>query len=169
MKPVYLAAVALLLPATAAAVHLIVRALLPHPVSPSVREPVNAISMHVVIFVIALQILIIADLAGVGWARALGPRAVVVLLAALLVSAGNLLPRLRPNPAIGIRTARTIDDPRLWARLHRCAGYTAVIAGCALGVAGVFLSGPAIGTVVTICAIGAIASLTIARWGFSHD
>jgi len=65
----------------------------------------------------------VSNLAGVAWAHALGPRSVVALLGAFLISAGNLLPRVRPNLAIGIRTRRMLSDARLWARMHRVAGY----------------------------------------------
>ena len=167
--PVYPIAVALLLPLTAICVHGIIRIVIRRTLSQHLSEPVNAIATRLVLFIIALHVLLISNLAGIAWARAFGPRGVVVLLGVLLISAGNLLPRLRPNLAIGIRTRRMLSDARLWARMHRFAGYTTVFAGCAVGVAGLFLSGPAIGKVVSICAIGCVASLSLAYWKFTHD
>jgi uncharacterized membrane protein len=167
--PVYPTAVALLLPLTAICLHGIIRIVARRTLPQHLREPANAIATRVVIFIISLHVLVVSNLAGVAWARAVGPRGVVVLVGALLISAGNLLPRLRPNLAIGIRSRRILDDTRLWARMHRFAGHTTVIAGCAVGVAGLFLSGPAIGRVVSICAIGLVASLSLAYWKFTHD
>jgi uncharacterized membrane protein len=49
---------------------------------------------------------------------------------------GNVMPRLRPNPVAGVRTAGTMADPQLWARVHRVYGAAWVVAGIAvLGVA----------------------------------
>ena len=167
--PVYPVLVALLLPLTAICVHGIIRIVARRTIPRHLIETANAIAARLVIFIIALHVLVVSNLAGVAWARAFGPRGVVVLLGVLLISAGNVLPRLRPNLAIGIRTRRMLSDARLWARMHRFAGYTTVIAGCAVGVAGLFLSGPAIGRVVSICAIGCVASLSLAYWKFTHD
>ena len=167
--PVYPVLVALLLPLTAICVHGIIRIVARRTIPRHLIETANAIAARLVIFIIALHVLVVSNLAGVAWARAFGPRGVVVLLGVLLISAGNVLPRLRPNLAIGIRTRRMLSDARLWARMHRFAGYTTVIAGCAVGVAGLFLSGPAIGRVVSICAIGCVASLSLAYWNFTHD
>jgi uncharacterized membrane protein len=167
--PVYPVAVALLLPFTAICVHGIIRVVARRTLPQHLLEPANAIATRLVIFIIALHVLVVSNLAGVAWARASGPRGVVVLVGAFLISAGNLLPRLRPNLAIGIRSRRMLSDPRLWARMHRIAGHAMVIAGCAVSVAGLFLSGPAIGRVVSICAIGCVASLSLAYWKFSHD
>jgi uncharacterized membrane protein len=167
--PVYPVAVALLLPLTAICVLGIIRVVVRRTLPQHFGEPANAIATRLVLFIMALHVLVVSNLAGVAWARAFGPRGVVVLLGALLIAAGNLIPRLRPNLAIGIRSRRLLSDARLWARIHRFAGYTTVIAGCAIGVAGLFLSGPAIGRVVSICAIGCVASLTLAYWKFTHD
>src|SRR6266513_565511 len=42
------------------------------------------------------------------------PRLAPVLLGAALMAIGNLLPRVRPNVAIGIRTSRTLRDRGAW-------------------------------------------------------
>ena len=55
--------------------------------------------------------------------------AVPVMLGLTLIVIGNLLPRLRPNIVIGIRTSRTLADRGAWARTNRTAGYAAVGAG----------------------------------------
>ena len=42
---------------------------------------------------------------------------------------GNAMPRLRPNAVAGIRTARTMNDPLAWARVHRRFGAALLSAG----------------------------------------
>ena len=74
-----------------------------------------------------------------------------------------------PANAIATRLVIFIIALHVLVRMHRFAGYTTVIAGCAVGVAGLFLSGPAIGRVVSIFAIGSVASLSLAYWKVTHD
>lgn len=45
------------------------------------------------------------------------------LVGIVLVIAGNLLPRLRPNSAMGIRTRWTLRDETVWMKTHRAGGY----------------------------------------------
>ena len=54
------------------------------------------------------------------------------MLGLALISIGNLLPKMRPNLAIGIRTTRTLADRALWNRVHRAAGYLTVASGFVL-------------------------------------
>jgi hypothetical protein len=49
-------------------------------------------------------------------------RAFLLLLGLGLAVMGNVMPRTRPNPIMGIRTRATLDDPVLWARVHRLFG-----------------------------------------------
>ena len=42
---------------------------------------------------------------------------------------GNVVPRLGPNLALGIRTGRTLSDRRSWMATHRVAGYAGVAVG----------------------------------------
>ncbi len=48
-----------------------------------------------------------------------------------LVVVGNVLPRVRPNSAVGIRTPWTLRDERTWTRVHRIGGYLLVGLGLA--------------------------------------
>ena len=52
----------------------------------------------------------------------------------------------------------------LWARMHRFAGYVTILVGIAVGLSGLFLSRQEIASVVGICAMGAVASLSFAYW-----
>ena len=59
-----------------------------------------------------------------------------------LISVGNLLPRTRPNLAIGIRTKRTLSDRACWMRTHRDAGYLVVACGFVLVLSAIAVPKP---------------------------
>jgi hypothetical protein len=79
-----------------------------------------------VAFVVLMHITLIGRAAGWGdWL----PRLFAVLVGLGVVTLGNVMPRLRPNPIMGVRTRKTLNDPRLWARTHRVFGALFVISG----------------------------------------
>jgi len=87
-----------------------------------------------------------------------------VLLGAFLIGIGNLLPRTRPNLAIGIRTSRTLSDRDLWMRTHRIAGYLVVALGLVILVAGIAVPapvGPRMSRLVEPAAVLGIPALVI--------
>ena len=154
--------VAFTLPAAAAVIYASLRPLWTGPggAEPGgLRQTYRAIARRVVIFVLALQMLIVLNLFGAGWLRPIAPRAVVMIFGLLLAAIGNALPRTRPNHLFGIRTARTLGDRQLWIRLHRTAGYVAVIAGAVIALAAAFLSKDGIAWVVAVSALGGGAIL----------
>jgi uncharacterized membrane protein len=55
-----------------------------------------------------------------------------VFIGIILIIAGNILPRLRPNSAMGIRTPWALRDERVWTRTHRAGGYLAMLFGLAI-------------------------------------
>jgi uncharacterized membrane protein len=122
----------------------------------------RAIAIRVVLFVLSLNALVVLNLVGVEWIRAWGPRLVVVLFGGIFIVIGNLLPRTRPNLALGIRTPRTLGDRDVWIRLHRTCGYLSVALGVVIVMAGLSFSGAAIGPVVGAAALGSVATLLVA-------
>lgn len=54
------------------------------------------------------------------------------LVGIVLVIAGNALPRLRPNSAMGIRTRWTLADETVWRKTHLAAGYVLIVFGLTL-------------------------------------
>ncbi len=77
-------------------------------------------------FVGIVQVLILGS--ALGWPfdmRSVLP----ILLGALFVFMGNLLPRIRPNWFMGIRTPWTLSSERVWRKTHRIGGYAFTIAG----------------------------------------
>ena len=54
------------------------------------------------------------------------------LIGVTLIVIGNVLPRLRPNSAMGIRTRWTLRDEIVWMKTHRAGGYFLVVFGLIL-------------------------------------
>ena len=84
----------------------------------------------VVATIIGLMLIIHAAIIAASLGREV-PIAVIIplLVGALLVLIGNLLPRARPNWFFGIRTPWTLSNDRVWERTHRIGGRAMVIAG----------------------------------------
>lgn len=57
------------------------------------------------------------------------PRMVIAGLGILLLALGNVLPRIRSNWWMGIRTPWTLENERVWRETHRLGGKTFVAAG----------------------------------------
>ncbi len=83
------------------------------------RSTYDLVVALVIAFVLAFQLTMVTLAAG-------GPawiaRVFVLLLGLGLAVMGNVMPRTRPNPIMGLRTRATLNDPLLWARLHRLFG-----------------------------------------------
>lgn len=84
-------------------------------------------------FMLALHVLVLraalasGDLADAMW----------LALGALFVGLGLLMPRVRPNRYVGIRTRWTRSSPEAWARTHRAAGRVMVIGGALFALSSV--------------------------------
>jgi uncharacterized membrane protein len=123
---------------------------------PSWRErleasPVSAVGLLVAGLLAALQWLMI-DAALMPVPR-LGGRLWVVL-GVFFVLLGLIMPRVRRNPWIGVRTPWTLTSDENWARTHRFAGYTMIAGGLCSMVAA--LAGAPVLAVVLVLA-GALA------------
>jgi uncharacterized membrane protein len=62
--------------------------------------------------------------------------AVFVLLGALFVGLGLVLPRVRRNAFIGVRTPWALASEENWARTQRVGGYAMVLSGVAVAIIG---------------------------------
>lgn len=69
--------------------------------------------------------------------------ALLVLMGLLFVFIGNLLPRIRPNWFMGIRTPWTLSSERVWRKTHRVGGYTFTVTGLVFMVVAFIPSGAA--------------------------
>jgi hypothetical protein len=122
----------------------------------------DAIVLRTLVFVVALHALVMIELTGmldaVGLHLSAG-RVVVVLLGIVLVAIGNLLPRTRPNVAVGVRTQRTLANTQVWQRVHRAGGYATVGLGLVIAVTGLVLTHETLGAVVSAAAV--CAAMTV--------
>jgi uncharacterized membrane protein len=91
----------------------------------------------VMTLLLALHAMVLAT--GLGYAVPVG-RITPVLIGALFVTLGNVLPRARPNWWFGIRTPWTLSNDRVWTRTHRVGGYLMTGAGVVI-LAGAALPG----------------------------
>ena len=86
---------------------------------------------------------------------------------AVFVGLGLVMPRVRRNALVGIRTPWTLSSDENWARTHRVAGYAMIASGLAAAVVGCV--GGAVATVLAVACLlaGAIVpsvySLVLAR------
>lgn len=115
----------------------------------------SRILLGVIAFIAALHVLAVAALVGALPPASWLPRAPIVLFGLLGIWVGNLLPRTRPNLALGIRTRRTLLDRQAWIQTHRVAGYLAVLLGCLFVVSGIFFSKQHIETILGPVSIAA--------------
>jgi hypothetical protein len=121
-------------------------------------EPTFAI---VVTAVIGLLVLIHAALVAsvVGWPD-WTMRAVGITLGLGTAAMGNVIPRVRPNWIVGIRTRATLSDPALWTRTHRYFGGFLMLVGIGVAILSLFASEYAFA--VTI--VGLLVAAVLAHW-----
>jgi immunity protein, SdpI family len=90
------------------------------------RPTYDLVVALVIAFVVAFHLTLVALAAG-------GPpstvRGFLLLVGLGLAAMGNVMPRIRPNPIMGLRTRATLNDPVLWARMHRLFGGLLVASG----------------------------------------
>jgi hypothetical protein len=122
----------------------------------------STIVFCLVLFVVALHALVMAELVGQVVPRVWAMRAVVVLLGLTFVAVGNLLPRTRPNVAIGVRTRQTLANGQMWTQVHRVGGYVTVFWGVVIAASAVALSGPVLGLAISLSGAASVAVLVAA-------
>lgn len=68
------------------------------------------------------------------------PRVLPLGIGTLLIIMGRIMPRIRRNWVVGIRTPWTLSSDRVWERTHRVGGAVLTISGAAIALA-FFLDG----------------------------
>jgi uncharacterized membrane protein len=116
----------------------------------------RALVFRIVLLIVGLHVVVLASLVS---GRNLVPRAVPLLMGLGVVAIGDLLPRLRPNIAIGFRAPWTLRNHSVWMRTHRFAGYAAVSLGAVIIVAGVALPRPTADIAVLAAGVGCASTL----------
>lgn len=122
----------------------------------------HAVMRTVVLFLLALHISILSALTSQlrhDVVRSVA-HAVPVMFGFTLIIIGNLLPRLRPNLVMGIRTSRTLTDRTAWAHTNRVAGYATVGTGVMFLFGGLLPSLP----VMEFATVAVIAVVTTVAW-----
>jgi hypothetical protein len=87
-------------------------------------------------------------------------QAVGVALGLGTAAIGNLMPRVRPNWIVGIRTRATLSDSALWLRTHRYFGMLLMLLGIGVAILSVFASRLAFPTTL----VGLIAAAALSHW-----
>jgi uncharacterized membrane protein len=141
------AMVAFLLPTAAAVTDALLRSLyVRHPLDEGKLDNAmaiyDAIMLRFVVFVIGVHAMVLVAVLGLLRGRPWADQVVPVMLGLTMISIGNLLPRTRPNLAIGIRTSRTLSDRALWIRTHRSAGYLVVALGAVVVLSAIAVPAP---------------------------
>jgi hypothetical protein len=124
----------------------------------------HAIVLRVLLFVLVLHTLVMIVLTGAIDAdglRSSASRAVVVLLGVVLIMIGNLLPRTRPNIAVGVRTTRTLTNAQVWQQVHRVGGYATVGLGIVIALTGLVLAHESVGPVISAAALFAAVTVLV--------
>jgi hypothetical protein len=124
----------------------------------------HAIVLSVLLFVLVLHALVMIVLTGAINAdrlMSIASRAVIVLLGVVMIAIGNLLPRTRPNIAVGVRTTRTLTDAQVWQHVHRVGGYAAVGLGSVITLTGLVLTRESVGPVISAAALFAAVAVLV--------
>ena len=61
-------------------------------------------------------------------------KAVTFLVGILFICIGNVLPKIKDNFFVGIKTPWTISNPIIWNKTHRLGGFIFVICGLLISV-----------------------------------
>jgi hypothetical protein len=121
-------------------------------------EPTFATVVTAVVgLVILLHIALVAGVAGwPEWTR----HAVGVVLGLGTAAVGNVMPRVRPNWIVGIRTRATLSDPALWTRTHRYFGGLLMLVGAAVAVLSLFATSVSFAATI----VGFLVAAVLAHW-----
>ena len=122
------------------------------------RATYDTMSLWVVVLILGVHAGMIASALG---HVSLAPRIISVVMGLSLISAGNVMPRIRPNLVAGVRTRMTLNDPARWRATHRRLGTAFVLAGAVTVVAGLVV--PAYGLATAV--VGLLISCLVAAAG----
>jgi uncharacterized membrane protein len=158
--------VAFLLPTAAAVTYFLLRGLcVRHPVDAASWSPAliayDAVMLRFITFLMGVHAIVLIGLLGMLRGMPWAARLVPALLGLTMIGIGNLLPRTRPNLAIGIRTSRTLSDRAVWMRTHRIAGYLIVGLGGVILVGGIAVPPPLGPAMILLAAPAAVLGLSV--------
>jgi uncharacterized membrane protein len=165
---------AFLLPTALVVIDVLLRDLcVRHPIdesdAPTTLAVYDAIMLRFTVFVAgvhgAVLLAALGLLSGRRWAAELVP----LMLGFTMIGIGNLLPKTRPNLAIGIRTRLTLSDRALWMRVHRWAGYLTVGCGAVIVLSAIAVPRPVgPGMILLVGPAGLAGTWLILRFSDEH-
>jgi immunity protein, SdpI family len=139
------------------------------PGSPDALRIYDAIMLRFGAFIMGVHATVLAGLLGLLAGRDWAGQIVPVMLGLVLISIGNLLPRTRPNLALGIRTRRTLTNRAAWIRTHRLTGYVTVATGAVILLSAIAVPPPIGRTMVLAVAPAAlVATWFVVRHASKH-
>jgi uncharacterized membrane protein len=126
------------------------------------RETYELILNAAVIFIVGLHLTLLGSLLR-------GPshwfvRVLFLLIGSVLVFFGSALPRVRPNPAVGIVAPWTLRSRRVWLSTHRVGGYALAAFGAVILACTAFAPEWLGYLVVLGAATGAVALAAVLYW-----
>lgn len=78
------------------------------------------------------------------------PQIILVGLSLLFVLIGNLLPKTKPNPYVGIRVPWTLNHPEVWYKTHRVGGMAMTAWGLIGALIALLVTSPIISAVAVV-------------------
>lgn len=133
-------------------------AILPHGMRERLRaSPVSAAALLTTALFAALHLLVLW--AAMNNAASIG-RPLGLALGAYWIVLAQVLPRVRRNPILGIRTAWTLTSDENWARTHRFASATFTLGGI-VAVLAAILAAPAVSLIAIL-----VSALVPVVWSF---
>ena len=104
-------------------------------------------------FVAGMQVLLLGQ--ALGWGLPI-PRLITVAVGGLFVLLGSLMPTMRPNWFMGIRTPWTLSSDTVWRKTHLVGRTCFIVAGLLVMGAGFFTSPVMVGVMVAAAAAAAV-------------
>jgi hypothetical protein len=92
----------------------------------------NTIVFSVTALLALIHVVLLGSL--IGWPE-WSYRAATIIFGIGLMAAGNVMPRVRPNWIVGLRTKRLLSDPVIWSKTHRLLGSLLIAVGILVVIA----------------------------------
>ncbi len=92
------------------------------------------------------------------------PQAVIPALGIMLMLVSNVMGRVQPNWAIGVRTWWTLNNPEVWRRTHRVSARWMFLAGAVITLVGIIAPFPA----SIIITLGLIIGISLSVLWYSY-